>query len=138
MSAAAESHEQATGEAAVQESALCFPHVGEWYANWFRHVYARPIDGRQQMWASDWWNYPAALVRLESMWRSWEHLRLDAGTGMSVWLRDHGDPHMSVLTDPNIGPFVNAQPDDSENLARRGQPLPHKQWPEGMFEHPQS
>lgn len=30
-------------------------------------------------------------VRLEALWRAWGHLRLDPGTGMSQWLRDHAD-----------------------------------------------
>jgi hypothetical protein len=37
------------------------------------------------------------------MWRSWEHLRLDAATGMSLWWRDRTDHHMRV----HLGPFYN-------------------------------
>ena len=38
-------------------------------------VYRRPINGNQLVWAADWWRYTEAVVRLEALWRSWEHLR---------------------------------------------------------------
>ena len=44
------------------------------------------------------------MIRLEALWRAWEHLRLDPATGMSVWLRDHADHHMGVLLSSD-GPF---------------------------------
>ena len=38
------------------------------------------------------------------MWRAWEHLRLDSALGIFTWLRDHADPHMTVLLDAD-GPL---------------------------------
>ncbi|GAB3572344.1 hypothetical protein GCM10027405_38920 [Arthrobacter alkaliphilus] len=48
--------------------------------------------------------HPEAVSRVETLWRAWEHLRLDGATGINVWFKDHADHHMSVLLDPR-GPF---------------------------------
>ena len=50
---------------------------------------------------------------------------LDPATGMSVWFRDHADPHMAVLMDPD-GPFAAADANTETNHARKGQPLPYQ------------
>jgi len=60
------------------------------------------------------------LQRLEALWRAWEHLRQDPALGMSVWWRDHADPHMAALLDPD-GPFAGVE--GEENVNRRGEPL---------------
>ena len=49
---------------------------------------------------------------------------------MSVWFRDHADPHMAVLMDPD-GPFAGAT--SEEDVNRRGDPLPYMEPPEDMF-----
>ena len=72
------------------------------------------------------------MVRLEALWRSWEFLRRDPSTGMSVWLRDHADHHMSVLMDPD-GPFAGADATAEANHCRHGEPLPYERPPEGLF-----
>ena len=80
-------------------------------------VYRRSLDGRTRTWCPWWWRHPEAVARLDALWRSWEFLRLDPHTGMSVWWRDHLDPHMAVLTDPD-GPFrgCSAERGHSERL----------------------
>ena len=75
-------------------------------------VFSRQVGDRAaRRWAAECRRHPEAIVRLEALWRSWEHLRLDPATGMSVWLRDHADHHLGVLWDPD-GPFAKstAQP----------------------------
>ena len=49
-------------------------------------------------------------MRLDAFWRSWEQLRQDPATGISVWLKDHCDYHMTVLLDSN-GPLHGCKPD---------------------------
>ena len=66
-------------------------------------------------------------MRLEALWRAWEHLRLDPATGMSVWWRDHADHHMRVLM-ADDGPF-HGSPDAIDY----GKPLTHVEPPEGLF-----
>ncbi|MDR3070548.1 MAG: DUF4913 domain-containing protein [Propionibacteriaceae bacterium] len=63
------------------------------------------------------------MIRIEALWRAWEHLRLAIALGLSVWYRDHADPHLSVLMDPN-GPFQVGDLLLDINLTRKGRPLP--------------
>ena len=111
---------------------LYFGSVDEFLRDYLRHVYRRRIsgDGRTRVWASQWWLYPEAVIRLEALWRAWEYLRLDGATGMSVWCRDHADYHMAVLLDPD-GPFTGVE--GAPNSAKRGEPLPYAEPPDGMF-----
>lgn len=118
------------GEDAAPE--LYYGSVDEFVREYLCVVYRRPINGNQLVWAADWWRYTEAVVRLEALWRSWEHLRLDPATGMSVWLRDHADHHMAVLMDPR-GPFAGAPVTDEKNRVSKGKPLPYEPPPEGMF-----
>ncbi|MGO1834331.1 MAG: DUF4913 domain-containing protein, partial [Actinomycetaceae bacterium] len=105
--------------------------VDEFVREYLRNVYSRRIDGRHRVWAGRWWEHPEAVIRLDALWRSWEHLRHDAATGMSVWWRDHADHHIAVPMDSD-GPFAEAT-DGEENLSKRGAPLPYVAPPAGML-----
>jgi hypothetical protein len=74
------------------------------FMDWFVQIYRRSTQGHNRLWCPDWWRHPEAIARLEALWRAFEHLRLDPALGMSVWWRDHVDPHLTVLTDPD-GPL---------------------------------
>jgi hypothetical protein len=116
-------HTQPVGE-------LVYGSVDEFVREYLRHVYKRPINARHRYWAAEWWRYDEAVIRLEALWRAWEHLRQDPGLGMSVWWRDHADHHMPVLMDPD-GPFGGVEGD--ENVCRRGESLPYKEPPVDLF-----
>jgi len=113
--------------------ALYFGSVDEFVREYLCKVYRRRVDGRAQhrVWAAEWWKYDEAAIRLEALWRAWEHLRQDPATGMSVWWRDHADHHMGVLFDPDSGPFGRV--DGEENSCKPGEPLPYAPPPPGMF-----
>lgn len=66
-------------------------------------------------------------MRLEALWRSWEHLRLDPATGMSVWLRDHADHYLPILFS-DYGPSGR-----SSDESALGDPLPYEPPPPGLF-----
>ena len=123
--------QQQQQEQPAEEPELYYGSVAEFVEQFLCFVFKRRIDGRHRVWAARWWEHDEALVRLEALWRSWEHLRLDAATGMSVWLRDHADHHMSILFDPD-GPFAAAA-DSDENRNKRGEPLPCATPPPGLF-----
>ena len=108
--------------------ALYYGSVDEFVREYLRHVYRRRIDGRNRVWAARWWEHDEAVIRLEALWRAWEHLRLDPSTGMSVWWRDHADYHMAVLMDEN-GPFAGAE----VTPTKKGDPLPYEAPPPGLF-----
>ena len=118
-------------ETAEPAPELYYGSVDEFVREYLRNVYRRRIDGRHRCWAGRWWEHDEAVIRLEALWRSWEHLRQDAATGMSVWWRDHADHHMAVLMGP-AGPFATAT-EGEENKSKRGEPLPYVAPPEGMF-----
>lgn len=107
---------------------LYYGSVDEFVRDFLVPVFSRQVGDRAaRRWSAEWWRNPEAIVRLEALWRSWEHLRLDPATGMSVWLRDHADHHLGVLWDTE-GPFAK-----STDQARPGQPLPYTAPPEGLF-----
>lgn len=88
----------------------------------------RLIDPRNGLrWSARWWDSPEALIRLDAMWRAFESLRQDPGTGISDWLRDHFDVHMEVLTSEH-GPFGK-----SRDVSQRGEAIPHEKPPKGLF-----
>ncbi|HOB80937.1 MAG TPA: DUF4913 domain-containing protein, partial [Ornithinibacter sp.] len=108
--------------------ALYYGSVDEFVREFIVPVFRRQVGDRaQRRWSAEWWRNTEAIVRLEALWRSWEHLRLDPATGMSVWLRDHADHHLGVLWDPD-GPFAK-----STDTARPGEPLPYTPPPAGLF-----
>lgn len=114
----------------AEPSTLVFGSVDEFVREQLRVTYSRVVGpgGRaQRRWAAQWWKYPEAIARLEALWRSWEHLRLDGAIGSSVWWRDHLDHHMAVLMSVD-GPFA-----ESTDQNRPGDPLPYEAPPAGMF-----
>jgi hypothetical protein len=67
-------------------------------------TYRRQLeDASDKVWCSRWYLHPEAVMRVEGMWLAWEAARGQAD-GLSVWLRDHADPHMAVLFATD-GPF---------------------------------
>lgn len=122
-------------EPADEEPALYYGSVDEFVREYLVKNYRRRVDGERSVWAADWWNYPEAVIRLDALWRAWEHLRLDPTTGMSVWFRDHAEHHMSVLLDPH-GPFAAAGMGENRvntNDSDKGAELPYTAPPEGLY-----
>lgn len=124
-----------TDPAAEPEPELVFDNVAEFVHTKLAYSYRREVEsGISRKWCPQWWKHEEAASRLESLWRAWEHLRLDPATGMSVWWRDHADPHMAQLMDPE-GPFKNCS-------VRHGHggtegplpPLPCTPEPSGLFD----
>ncbi|WP_405063021.1 DUF4913 domain-containing protein [Kribbella sp. NBC_01505] len=110
------------------ERELFYPHVAAFVEDRLIYLYSRRI-GQQYVWCPEWFRHAEALSRLDSMWRAWEHLRLDPVTGMSVWWREHADPHMTMLLDPD-GPFVACRGSHTDYPIP---PLPIEEPPAGLF-----
>ena len=107
-----------------------FATLPEWIEQWLLPVYRRSVRGHERVWCPEWWRHPEAVARLDALWRAWEHLRLDAATGLSVWFRDHADHHMTILMAAD-GPFKGC---DGKHSDRPVEPLPSTPPPQGMFE----
>lgn len=109
---------------------LYYGSVDEFVREFVCPVFRRNVgeEGRADYrWSARWWESGEAVIRLEAIWRAWEHLRLDPSTGVSVWLRDHADHHLGALMSPT-GPFAR-----STNTAGPGEPLPYDPPPAGLF-----
>lgn len=91
-------------------------------------MYIRIIDSRNGTWCRKWYLHAEALSRVDALWRAWEHFRLDGKTGMSVWWRDHADPHMAVLLNAK-GPFHECDLETHKDP----EPLPCDAAPPGWF-----
>jgi hypothetical protein len=98
-----------------------FASLEQFVAEYLLPLYRRRVSGQGTTWCAEWWRHPEAWVRLDALWRSWEYLRLDPATGMSVWLRDHADPHMAALLSAE-GTFRGCKPE--EHSRRPPAPLP--------------
>ncbi|NNJ62387.1 MAG: DUF4913 domain-containing protein [Dactylosporangium sp.] len=62
------------------------------------------------VWCDQWWAHPEAINRLGALWLAWETLRVsDPAMGMSIWWRDHLDPHLGALCAED-GPFARCRP----------------------------
>jgi hypothetical protein len=60
-------------------------------------------------WCPHWDQHPAAVDRLTALWRAYEALHRDGGTGPSTWWTHHADPHHAALIAPE-GPFARCGP----------------------------
>jgi hypothetical protein len=94
-----------------------FANAVAWVEGWFLPTIQRQAGGGESRWCARWWAHAEAMTRFEALWRSWEVLRLDAGTGLSLWLRDHLDPQLTRLMSAD-GPFAQCAPDRHEPLPR--------------------
>jgi len=126
----AESAARANSHTGPTPPRLFFANLDEFVRDFVRLVFRRGVGetGRAEYrWSARWWESAEAVIRLEAMWRSWEQARLDPTTGISTWLRDHADYHMTVLTSPN-GPFAQ-----SKDTANYDEPLPYQAPPADLF-----
>ncbi|QHN28965.1 DUF4913 domain-containing protein [Gordonia pseudamarae] len=108
-----------------QEPQLEYPSVYDYVEKHLIYVYQRKIvRNSTYVWCPQWWLHAEAVSRLEALWRAWESLRQDPTTGMSVWWRDHADPHMHVLMDPNNGPFWCCSVEGGHHSSGEQTPIP--------------
>ena len=73
-----------------------YSSVEEWVTSHFLPMFRRPLGGEYR-WCPQWWRHAEAITRLTALWHTWEALRLQPGTGMATWLRDHLDHQLPVL-----------------------------------------
>jgi hypothetical protein len=99
-----------TGEAGCPAVAgLRYERLEGWGHDYFLPNFKRPIGGEIR-WCNEWQQHAEAITRLEALWRSWEHLRLDAALGMATWLTNHLDPQLAALHSRS-GTFAQCQPE---------------------------
>ena len=84
--------------------------VEDWVTGQFLPMFKRPLGGEYR-WCAQWWQHAEAITRLTALWHAWETLRLQPGTGMASWLRDHLDHHLPLLLGRG-GPFAQCSEDE--------------------------
>ncbi|QKW17592.1 DUF4913 domain-containing protein [Verrucosispora sp. NA02020] len=100
--------------AAPADDEPVYRNVAAFVGDYLAHVVERrlasgPTSGIN--WCPRWWAHPEAISRLYALWRAWETLRVsDPQTGMSIWWRDHLDPHLAALA-AEYGSFSRCGPD---------------------------
>jgi len=87
-----------------------YDSVEAWVTGQFLPMFRRPLGGEYR-WCRQWWQHAEAITRLTALWHSWEALRLEPGTGMAIWLRDHLDHQLTVLLG-RAGPFAQCSEDE--------------------------
>src|ERR1700730_81530 len=103
-------HAQAPGTQAPEP---IYTALEDWLAGYFLPMF-RPTLGGEDRWCHQWWQHGEAISRLTSLWHAWEVLRLQPGTGIATWYRDHLDHQLPILMGAR-GPFYQC----SENADRR-------------------
>lgn len=117
-------------DVADQTPQLYYRSLPEFVREFFVPMFPRDVKHSPgQTWCPKWWEHPEAIYRLESLWRSWEHLRLDPALGSSTWLRDHLDHHLPRLLDAS-GPFKGCSFDGH---TVRDYTLPIEEPDEGLY-----
>jgi len=87
-----------------------YDSVEAWVLERFIPMYRRTLGGEFR-WCAQWWRHAEAISRLTALWHAWETLRLEPGTGMGIWYRDHLDHQLPVLLGPR-GPFYQCSEDE--------------------------
>lgn len=77
--------------------------VEDWVIDYFLPMFRRTLGGEFR-WCAQWWKHGEAVSRLTSLWHAWEVLRLQPGTGIATWYRDHLDHQLTILMGAR-GPF---------------------------------
>ena len=77
--------------------------VEDWVTDHFLPMFRRTLGGEYR-WCGCWWRHNEAVSRLTALWHAWEVLRLQPGTGIAIWYRDHLDHQLPILMGAR-GPF---------------------------------
>src|SRR5262249_30334460 len=101
--------------------------VEDWVLDYFLPMFRRTLGGEFR-WCAQWWRHSEAISRLSALWHAWEALRLQPGTGIAAWYRDHLDHQLPILMGAR-GPFYQcseaAHREPREAAAR---PAPDAWW----------
>ncbi|MFF7995075.1 DUF4913 domain-containing protein [Kitasatospora xanthocidica] len=104
-----------SGGSGEEEAQPVFDNVEDFVVEYLSPLISRRLNGATLTWCPQWFLHAEAIARLTAMWRAWEHLRLDPALGSSTWWIHHADPHLSVLFDPDSGPFAACSPTDGHS-----------------------
>jgi Domain of unknown function (DUF4913) len=101
--------------------------VEDWVIDYFLPMFRRTLGGEYR-WCGQWWQHGEAISRLTSLWHAWEVLRLQPGTGIATWYRDHLDHQLPILMGAR-GPFYQcSETTHREPREADAMPAPDEWW----------
>ena len=101
--------------------------VEDWVIEYFLPMFRRTLGGEYR-WCGQWWQHGEAISRLTSLWHAWEVLRLQPGTGIASWYRDHLDHQLPILMGAR-GPFYQCSETAHREPREAGaEPAPDEWW----------
>jgi hypothetical protein len=99
----------------------------DWLTDYFLPMFRRTLGGEYR-WCGQWWQHGEAISRLTCLWHAWEVLRLQPGTGIAAWYRDHLDHQLPILMGAR-GPFCQcSETAHREPRAAAAIPAPGDWW----------
>lgn len=100
------------GEPGADAPQTRFADVHAFVVDYLAHAWARCLRETDTAfrWCPHWHQHPAVLDRLDALWRAYEALHAEGGTGPARWWRDHADPSLAAITSPK-GPFARCGPE---------------------------
>ena len=124
--------EPAAEEPAEETPQLYYSSLPEFMREFFAPMFPRDVTNTPGLtWCPKWWLHPEAAYRLDSLWRSWENMRLDAALGTSSWIREHLDHHLPLLLSDS-GPFKGCSITKGHTDGR-DYTFPLQEPPEGLY-----
>ena len=104
--------------------------VEDWVSGYFLPMFRRTLGGEFR-WCARWWQHGEAISRLTALWHAWEVLRLQPGTGIATWYRDHLDHQLPILMGAR-GPFYQcSEAAHREPHEAAAAPAPEDWWDAG-------
>ncbi|SIS23201.1 DUF4913 domain-containing protein [Williamsia sterculiae] len=98
--------EQKRGSDGQGDNEPAFDSVYAFVEEHLVYVYVRDvITDPEFRWCPQYMDHPEVMDRFEALWRAYEQLRQDPGTGMSTWWIEHADRQMAVIFHEK-GPFA--------------------------------
>ena len=125
--------EPAAEESAEETPQLYYGSLPEFMREFVTPMFPRDVTNTPGLtWCPKWWLHPEAAYRLDSLWRSWEYMRLDAALGTSSWIREHLDHHLPVML-ADSGPFKGCLIKNGHAIDR-DYTFPIEEPPEGLYD----
>jgi hypothetical protein len=116
-----------TGSTVIQPPDPVYTLVEDWVIDYFLPMFRRTLGGEFR-WCGQWWRHGEAISRLTCLWHAWEVLRLQPGTGMATWYRDHLDHQLPILMGAR-GPFYQcSEATHRESHEAAVMPSPDEWW----------
>ena len=130
-----------TGTPAGDMPEPVYTTLEDWLTGYFLPMFRRTLGGEYR-WCHQWWRHGEAISRLTSLWHTWEVLRLQPGTGIAIWYREHLDHQLPILMGQR-GPFYQcSETAHREPHQAEADPAPGEWWdtdpddPDGLLPSP--